>query len=205
MQAVLRLSQNSPSDVAPAESSRPERGSPAFSRRTGLLVVGVVLAILAFAGAAALLSGGLSANQNAQPAGKPPVAAVKAPPGPPNNANPLPPQVQRVDHTQSIAWSDAGQLVIDYYNGLDNPSSAWAMLSPTARATFGTQAAFQSYWSRFSSVSGSNAFGVTDNPDGSVRVPVQVTYNTGDNSQVAKRALRVVRLDGRLLIDSDPR
>jgi serine/threonine protein kinase len=197
------------SDVPPAENSHPERGSPAaprrLSQRRGLLAVGVVLAILAFAGAAALLSGGLSGDQNAQLAGKPPVAAAKAPPGSANTANPLPPQVQRVDHTQSIAWSDAGQLVIDYYNGLDNPSSAWAMLSPTARATFGTQAAFQSYWSRFSSISGSNAFGVTDNPDGSVRVPVQVTYNTGEDSQVAKRAVRVVRLDGRLLIDSDPR
>ncbi|MGH3670058.1 MAG: serine/threonine-protein kinase [Pseudonocardiaceae bacterium] len=195
--------------VPSADSSRPERSSllapGRLSQRPGLLVVGVVLAILAFAGAGVLLSGGPSGSQQAQSGGNAPVSAAKAPPGSVNPANPLPPQVQRVDHTQSIAWSDAGQLVIDYYNGLDNPSAAWAMLSPTARATFGTQAAFQSYWGQFSSVSGSNAFGVTDNPDGSVRVPVEVHYNTGENSQVAKRALRVVRLDGRLLIDSDPR
>jgi hypothetical protein len=36
-------------------------------------------------------------------------------------------------------------------------------------------------------------------------VPVEVTYNNGDNAQVVKRALRVTRLNGQLLIDSDPR
>jgi hypothetical protein len=34
---------------------------------------------------------------------------------------------------------------------------------------------------------------------------VEVTYNKGGNAEVVKRVLRVNRLDGRLLIDSDPR
>jgi hypothetical protein len=113
--------------------------------------------------------------------------------------------VQRVDHSQPIAWSEAGQLVIDYYNGLDNAPSAWQMLSSDAQAVFGSESDFQSHWSQYSSVSARNAFGVTDNPDGSVRVPVEVTYNTGGTAQVLKRALRVTRVDGHLLIDSDPR
>jgi hypothetical protein len=106
----------------------------------------------------------------------------------------------------SIAWRDAGQLVIDYYNGLNNPSSAWTLLSPTARAFFGNEPDFRSHWSQYSSVSARNAFGVTDNPDGTVTVPVDVTYNTtGSGTQVVKRQLRVTRLDSQLLIDSDPR
>jgi hypothetical protein len=113
--------------------------------------------------------------------------------------------VERVDHAQPIAWRDAGQLVIDYYNGLDNMASMWALLSPTAQATFGNESGFRSYWSQYSSVSARNAFGVTDNSDGSVRVPVEVIYTKNGNTQVIKRALRVTRLDGQLLIDSDPR
>jgi hypothetical protein len=116
-----------------------------------------------------------------------------------------PPQVQRVDHAQSIAWRDAGQLVIDYYNGMDNPTSAWQLLSPTAQAFFGSELNFRSYWSQYSSVSARNAFGVSDNADGSVRVPVEVTYHSGGTAQVVKRALRVTRVEGHLLIDSDPR
>jgi hypothetical protein len=113
--------------------------------------------------------------------------------------------VQPVASQGPIAWRDAGQLVIDYYNGLDNLPSAWKQLSPTARAFFGNEPDFRSHWSQYSSVSARNAFGVTDNPDGTVTVPVDVTYNTTGGTQVVKRQLRVTRLDGQLLIDSDPR
>ncbi|MGH3718436.1 MAG: serine/threonine-protein kinase [Pseudonocardiaceae bacterium] len=174
--------------------------------RAGLLV-GAVLAVLAFAGAGVLLSKGSSGEPSARSAGPAATSVPAATPArtpAPAVASP-PPQVQRVDHSQPIGWSDAGQLVIDYYNGLDNPSSAWQLLSPTAQAVFGDESQFQSQWSRYSSVSARNAFGVTDNPDGSVRVPVEVTYTTGGTAQVLKRALRVTRLDGHLLIDSDPR
>jgi hypothetical protein len=168
-------------------------------RRVALLL-GVAFAALLLAGMGALLSG--------QPSGAPPGVAPSAPvaaPAPQPPSSSPPPQVQRVDHAQPIAWSSAGQLVIDYYNGLDNPAAAWQLLSPTARASFGSESAFRAYWSQFSAVSARNAFGVTDNPDGSVTVPVDVTYHTGEQAHVVKRKLRVTRLDGRLLIDSDPR
>ncbi len=110
-----------------------------------------------------------------------------------------------MDHAEPIAWSNAGQLVIDYYNGLDDLSAAWQLLSPRAQAVFGDERAFRAHWGQYSSVSARNASGVTDNPDGSVNVPVEVTYHTGDSAQVVKRELRVARLDGQLLIDSDPR
>jgi serine/threonine protein kinase len=180
---------------------------PKQRRRQAGVLAGAVLAMLAFAGVGVLLSQGSSGGHGAHSVGQ---AATSTPAptsasAPTSAVVPPPPQVERVDHSQPIGWSDAGQLVIDYYNGLNTPSSAWQLLSPAAQAVFGTESDFQSHWSQYSSVSARNAFGVTDNPDGSVRVPVEVTYNTGGNAQVVKRALRVTRLDGHLLIDSDPR
>ncbi|MFN2478492.1 MAG: serine/threonine-protein kinase [Pseudonocardiaceae bacterium] len=167
--------------------------------RVGVLT-GAVLAVLVFTGVGALLSEGSSAHQGAHPVGQ-----AAAPAATPTPFLPPPPQVERVDHAQPIGWSDAGQLVINYYNGMNDVSRAWQLLSPTAQAAFTSESDFRSYWSQYSSISARNAFGVSANSDGSVRVPVEVTYDNGANAQVVKRALRVTRLDGRLLIDSDPR
>jgi serine/threonine protein kinase len=179
-------------------------GSSPTSRRQrrlkGGVLAGAVLAVLVFAGVGALLSESSSGQQGAQPVGQAaPPAATPIP------VLPQPSQVERMGHSQPIGWSDAGHLVINYYNGMSDLSAAWQMLSPTAQATFGGEPAFRSYWSNYSSVSARNASGVTDNADGSVRVPLDVSYNTGANAQTVKRALRVTRLDGHLLIDSDPR
>jgi len=172
--------------------------------RAGLVAI-TVLVLLALAGVGTLLSRSFSAEQ-ALPAAKPGVTASPPAVPAPSVAPASPqPQVQRVDNAQPIAWHDAGQLVIDYYNGLDDTPSAWALLSPTAQATFGSEAGFRSYWGQYSSVSGANAFGLTNNPDGSVRVPVDVTYHKAGSSEVVKRVLRVTRINGHLLIDSDPR
>ena len=178
--------------------------SPKRRRGRAGVLAGAVLVVFAFTGVGALLSESSSGEQGAHSVGR---VATSPPPAVPAPAPAVtsPPQVERVDHAQSIGWSDAGQLVIDYYNGLGDVSSAWQLLSPTARAVFGDESDFRSHWSQYSSVSARNAFGVTDNPDGSVRVPVDVTYNTGGSAQVTKRVLRVTRLDGHLLIDSDPR
>jgi hypothetical protein len=179
-------------------------GAPQRHARAGLVAV-AVLVLLGFAGVGTLLSHGSSGQQPVHAAGPAITAMPSTVPAPSLAARPPQPQVERVDHAQPIAWRDAGQLVIDYYNGLDNASSAWALLSPTAQAIFGSESDFQSYWKQYSSVSAANAFGVTDNPDGSVRVPVDVTYTKAGSPEVVKRALRVTRVDGRLLIDSDPR
>ncbi len=179
-----------------AESSRTSRRQRRV--RVGVLT-GAVLAVLVFAGVGTLLSGGSVGQQGTHVVGQ-----AAAPAATPTPVLP-PPQVQRVDHAQPIGWSDAGQLVINYYNGMNDVSTAWQLLSPTAQAAFASESDFQTYWSQYSSVSSHNAFGVTDNSDGSVRVPVEVTYNNGADVQVVKRALRVTRLNGQLLIDSDPR
>jgi hypothetical protein len=189
---------------SPARMATTAGRAPQRPARAGLVAV-AVLVLLTFAGVGMLLSQGSSGQQALHAAGPGVTAAPTTVPAPSVAAPPRQPQVQRVDNAQPIAWHDAGQLVIDYYNGLDNAASAWALLTPAAQATFGSESEFQSYWSQYSSVSAANAFGVTDNPDGSVRVPVEVTYNKAGSPQVVKRALRVARFGGRLLIDSDPR
>ncbi|MGH3885551.1 MAG: serine/threonine-protein kinase, partial [Pseudonocardiaceae bacterium] len=191
---------------SPPPAGSPPAGHPGPDRgRTGVLV-GATLAVLALVGIGTLLPEGSSGQQSTPPAGQATTSAPAAPPAGPPPVIPVPPQVQPVDHTQgSIAWRDAGQLVIDYYNDLGNLPAAWQLLSPAARATFGSEPNFRTHWSQYSSVSARNASGVRDNPDGSVTVPVDVSYDTGSGAQVVKRQLRVIQLDGRLLIDSDPR
>ncbi len=209
----LRPAGRPPGGFPPAGSppaGQPPAGHPLAGplrreRQTAGVLVGVVLTVLALAGVGTLVTGGSSGEQGTPPAGQA-AASAAAPPVSPLGVLPAPPQVQPVDHSQgSIAWRDAGQLVIDYYNGLGSLSAAWQMLSPTARATFDNEADFRSHWSRYSSVSARNASGVTDNPDGSVTVPVDVVYDTGSGAQVVKRELRVTQRNGQLLIDSDPR
>ncbi len=170
--------------------------------RTQVLLVGAILAVLALAGSGVLLllSGGSSEQQSVAPQ-SPPATSVPAAAPP---ATPTPSQVQPVSQG-SIGYSEAGWLVINYYNGLKDLQSAWKLLSPTARATFGSEQNFQAHWSQYASVSARNANGVTPNPDGTVNVPVDVTYTTAIGEQTVKQHLRVTRLDGGLLIDSDPR
>ncbi|MDQ4010878.1 MAG: serine/threonine protein kinase [Actinomycetota bacterium] len=183
----------------------PPAGPLRRERQTAGVLVGVVLTVLALAGIGTLVTAGSSGDQGTPSVGQTATSAA-APPVSPLGVLPVLPQVQPVDHSQgSIAWRDAGQLVIDYYNGLGNLSAAWQMLSPTARATFDNEVDFRSHWSRYSSVSARNASGVTDNPDGSVTVPVDVVYDTGSGAQVVTRELRVTQRNGQLLIDSDPR
>jgi serine/threonine protein kinase len=190
----------SPPSVWPVPSVPPR--SPRRLSRASVQVGAAVVALLVVLGGTALLWRGESGQApHSAGVGRTPASSVM--PVAPTSAPPPQPQVEHVDH--AIAWSDAGQRVIDYYNGLGSLSTAWAMLSHTAQATFGTEMDFRAYWSQFSSVSARNAFGVTNNPDGTVRVPVDVTYQQAGGSQVVKRALRVTWSDGRLLIDSDPR
>jgi hypothetical protein len=80
------------------------------------------------------------------------------------------------------------------------------MLSPNVQAMFGSQDAYNQYWSQYSNVVGNNAMGVTANPDGSDNVPVDITYTkNGQAGVVQHKNLRVIRYNGQLLIDSDPR
>lgn len=140
----------------------------------------------------------------AAPAAPPPAEPSVAPPPVEPSVAPAPAEpsvAPEVSDANPIEYSPAGQLVIDYYTGQEDLDSAWAKLSPRARTSFGDMAGFRAYWGQYSQVSARNARGVTTNEDGSVTVPVDVTYD----GRTEQRELRVTRLDGQLLIDSEAR
>jgi serine/threonine protein kinase len=103
----------------------------------------------------------------------------------------------------AIGYTEAGVLVIAYYGDVENAAGRWAMLTPHAQALFGGQQAFNEYWAQYTNVSSENAIGVTPNEDGSVNVPVDVTYTGAGGPVPQHRVLRVTRVNGQLLIDSD--
>jgi hypothetical protein len=114
-----------------------------------------------------------------------------------SDPGPLPP-----DPAGPIDYSQAGQLVINYFGDVQNAAARWAMLTAHGQAQFGGQDAFNQYWSQFTAVSSANANGVTPNADGSVTVPVDVTYTTAGGPKTEHRTIRVTRVAGALLIDS---
>lgn len=127
-----------------------------------------------------------------------------------SSASPAPTsQLPGLGHTPNsggqIEYTPAGQLVINYYTFPDGAAASWPMLTPAAQAVFGGRSEFREYWNQFTYVSAANARGVTSNPDGSVNVPVDVTYHTDTGDHPDHTVLRVVRTNGKLLIDSDTR
>ena len=203
-----------PPDRTPPDRTSSGRTSSAEGRRLQRTRLEVALLVVLLAlggiGVVALVDRDsdeelLSAGRN-QPAAAPvaPPPAEQSVPSPPAPAEPSvapEPATPDVSDANPIEYSPAGQLVIDYYTGLDDLDSAWGMLSPRARMSFGDMAAFRAYWGQYSQVSARNAQGVTTNDDGSVTVPVDVTYD----GRTEQRELRVTRLDGELLIDSEAR
>jgi serine/threonine protein kinase len=101
-----------------------------------------------------------------------------------------------------IPFSSAGQLVINYYGDVQNSAGRFAMLSPYAQAQFGGVDGFNQFWSKYTAVSSENAHGVTPNADGSVTVPVDVTYTTAAGPTTTHKTVRVSMYNGQLIIDS---
>ena len=79
----------------------------------------------------------------------------------------------------SIGFTDAGQFVLGYFSSNRSLGERWGMLSPFAQAEFGSQDAFNQYWTGFTKVSSSNAQGVSTNPDGSLNVPCRCHLHLG--------------------------
>jgi eukaryotic-like serine/threonine-protein kinase len=104
-----------------------------------------------------------------------------------------------------IDFSQAGQLVINYYGNVQAVDQRWAMLSSYGQGQFGSLDEFRQYWTQFSQISSENAQGVTKNADGSVNVPVDVTYTKGDGDTRQHQLIRVSRENGKLVIDAAAR
>jgi eukaryotic-like serine/threonine-protein kinase len=101
-----------------------------------------------------------------------------------------------------IDYSRAGQFMIDYYSSNTSAGERWAMLSPFGQAQFGSQDAFNQYWSQYPTVSSKEAHVDNANADGSREVSCTVTYGGGSST---RKTVRITEIDGQLRIDSDAR
>ncbi|HEY0448044.1 serine/threonine-protein kinase [Actinophytocola sp.] len=181
----------------PARTRDPNRRNLTIVAVAALLVVaGVIAAILLLNKPQPGVSQGNVGNPTTQPS---------APSGQPSSEAQSQTSTNTIPANGPIDYSQAGQLVIDYYGNFADPARRWAMLSANAQALFGDENAFRGYWSQFSDLSSKNARGVTPNGDGSVNVPVDVTYTRNDAPSQQHKTLRVTRVNGKLVIDSEAR
>ena len=104
-----------------------------------------------------------------------------------------------------IGYTDAGTFVLGYFSSNRSLGERWGMLSPFAQAEFGSQDAFNQYWTGFTKVSSSNAQGVSTNPDGSLNVPCDVTYTSASGPSTQHKNIRVTLINGQKYIDSAAR
>ncbi|CAM3493498.1 serine/threonine-protein kinase [Kibdelosporangium persicum] len=208
VQAPAKPPVQQPGPPPPPPAQRPperqQQQQPGRNKRVAA-VVGAIVAAAVLGGVIATVLSSQDSNNSAAP--PPPTTpsqttvTVQATPSetpeqPPSSVTPPSPQGQ---NEGPIDWSSAGQLVIRYYNQAD-PATRWAMLTPEVQASFGSLDAFTQYWSQYPQFSSRNANGVRNNADGSVTVPVDVTYGPG-NAQ--HKELRVMKTGGQLKIASD--
>ncbi len=189
---------------------RPPAGTGTRSNRNLLVVAIVAVLVLAGTVVAILTSrdpgddGGNNANEGGGGATS---QEQQDPPSEPSSegetSESAPEDVGTSPADGAIGYSEAGNLIIGYYGNVENAAGRWAMLTPHAQALFGGEQAFTEYWAQYTDVSSQNATGVTPNEDGSVNVPVDVTYTSASGPAVQHRVLRVTRVNGQLLIDSD--
>lgn len=105
-----------------------------------------------------------------------------------------------------VDWGAAGNKVLAFFSTsalTGNSSAGWAMLSPRGQSFFGSQAAFNAYWSQFGQISSNGEHPVSPNGDGSVQVPANVSYGQYPNPSTSAMSLRVISINGQLYIDSD--
>ncbi len=180
----------------------PLRQSTGPSRRNLVLVGAVALLVLVGTLVTVLAMTGDPPSGTRQQAGPPQDGSTQqSEPREESSTKPPAGSATPIPASGEIPYTEAGLFVIDYYGDVANSAKRWQMLSENGKAEFGDEAGFQEYWSRYTEVSAGNAYGVTPNADGSVNVPVDVTYTTASGPQQEKRIVRVTRLDGKLVID----
>ena len=197
-QAPPPVQQAMPSGPVPVQ--RP----PAPARKGVLVAAAIVVAMLAGIVTVLIVVGQDDQAQGGNAAASPsqaPSSTASQPPVTTTTGSSPPAPVQA---NGKINYTAAGELVIDYYNGRKDPAGMWAKLSPGQQAAFGGVDAFNQYWATYTQLSARNARGVTANPDGSVSVPVDVTYGGAGGPRQEHKSMRVViSPTGGLLIDSD--
>jgi serine/threonine protein kinase len=184
---------------------KPARQQAGTPKKTVLIAGAVALVVLVGALVTVLAMNGGKGGDNRQ-AGSPGAGGTteqeQPSKGPSSEPSSNPPSAQP-NPGPPIGYTEAAEFVLGYYSSTANPAQRWAMLSQNAQAVFGGEQDFQEYWSTFTEVSSGNSYGVTPNADGSVNVPADVTYTTDAGPKTEKRTVRVSRLNGKLIIDSE--
>ncbi|SFB45225.1 Serine/threonine protein kinase [Amycolatopsis marina] len=185
--AAMRAAGNG-SPPAQARQPRDRRKPLIFGAiAASILVLTTVLII-------ALNSGGDEPNNQAQnPA-----------PSTPQETSSSAPVSSQPSNGAPVKWGPAGNVAVDFYNGLDNPAAAWNLLSPGVQQSFGSQESFADYWDDYEVVAaqGATAYKHANNEDGSVDIRINVEFEDAGQQQ---KTVRVIDSGGKLLIDSDPR
>jgi len=176
----------------PAEGT----GTASSGKRKGVLigagvaVVAVLVAVLIIA-----LNNGTSDDGSGQ-AGGGPAAPTSAPSSPSSTAPPA--DLGSAPNAGAVNFGAAGQTVKGYLDA-GGSATAWALLTPAAQAVFGSQQAFQQYWSQheiqgYSSIRADQGA----NADGSATMFVTI-------DGVGRVGWRVVDTGNGLRIDADTR
>lgn len=192
--ASTRIDRPTGHQPPPQRASRSAGGKD--SKRKSLGVIG------GLAGFALMLVVALVLLMNNPGGGDQPTAGAT----PPSSTSDQPPSSSESQASSegAITWGEAGNLVVDYYTFPDQIDASWEMLTPAARQPFGDKDKFAKYWSRFDGVWAKKATG-SDNSDGSVTISFTMVTLKDGKERPERKQVRVVRSDGRLLVDSDTR
>ncbi|GDY29545.1 serine/threonine-protein kinase [Gandjariella thermophila] len=198
--------------AAPAAQQAPPRRPPREPRLGGASdgrgprrAIIAAVAIVVMAGLGILAANLINGNGHKGPGSPSASQHTSAPAQPPATSAPATNQGELTPPSPGgpIDYTTAGIFVINYYSSADTQAK-WQMLTPHAQAAFGSQQQFQAYWGQYKQTYAQHAQGVTTNPDGSLQVPLDVTYiSTSGSSQTTHREVRVTRVGGQLMIDSD--
>ncbi|MGQ4599886.1 protein kinase domain-containing protein [Nocardia sp. R6R-6] len=182
----------------------PQRQSGAIRRAvlTGALIGAVV--VVAAIVVSMLNSSG--SGTNAAHDNSPSATASVRPSGNPTSAAPA------VGESKSAGPADPRQSidqVVDFYNNLTylRFAGAWKQLTPAAQQVYGSQQAFEGYWTQnrvtaFNTIDAAGG-GAGTNPDGSVDINVASVTYAGQNRAMTLRLINPGT--GAPLIDSDTR
>lgn len=209
MAAAATISEPEMIPVRPAAVHYPTRSNPVSapielepSRRKPLLFAGgFAVGLLIVAGVLFAMFNNSSSNSNAaqSPSASTSTSAkagaattTAAPVGQTKSSG------KQIDQNEAVALVDQSffSAILD-----TRYSDAWAALTPAAQQVYGSQSAFNQYWTK-NTIQGYNTIDVasTSSTDGSVDIRVaSVTYG----GQTKSMLFHVIDSGGRLLIDSD--
>jgi serine/threonine protein kinase len=200
-----------------------DRPKPPPDPRKRALLIGAVVLVLVIAGVGIVLAninsgkdqnqaGGGSSQTSTNQAAVPPAGRSTTgktstqPTTVPASASP---SITPGTSTGTILFPPVGNKVLAFYSTsvlVTSPDQGWAMLSPSGRSYYGSEAQFAAYWQQFTQVSSAHETGLTTNSDGSVQCPADVTYGPYKSSNTYHMSVRVIQdSGGQLYIDSDTR